>query len=136
MRDPANVRIAETHEWLRLTDRTAVIGITDYAQARLGDITHVDLPEPDEHHYEAGDDLGIIESLKTSIDFHAPVAGVVSKINTELLSRPELINSDTYGSGWLVELAPDRADDIDELLDIDEYEAGLPEDEDDEGHGQ
>jgi glycine cleavage system H protein len=128
--DPSDLRFTDMHEWVRIKDRnTIVVGITDFAQARLSDITSVELPEPDEHHYEAREEISVIEALNTSAAFHAPVDGMIVATNMELLGRPELINLDPYGSGWLVEMRPDNITDILSFMDFDEYEANLPEDE-------
>jgi glycine cleavage system H protein len=129
MRDPSELRYTRTHEWAEVRRNTIVVGITDYAQAHLPDIMNVELPEPDEHHYEANEEFCVIASLRNSRGCLTPVAGTVVAINTELLSRPELINHDSYGAGWLIELKPDSMDDVDELMDADEYEASLPEEE-------
>jgi len=130
MIDPSDLRFTDMHEWVRIKDRnTIVVGITDFAQARLSDITSVELPEPDEHHYEAREEISVIEALNTSAAFHAPVSGVIVATNTDLLGRPELVNLDPYGSGWLVEMQPDNMADILSFMDVDEYEANLPEDE-------
>jgi len=130
MIDPAHLKFVDTHEWVRQEDDTIVIGITDFWQQHLSDITHVDLPEPDDHHYEPEEDVGVVESLESAAEFHAPAAGVIVAINSELLVRPELVNDDPYGGGWLVKMRPDNMDDIDDLLDLHEYEAGLPDDDD------
>ena len=130
MVDPSQLKFGETHEWVRVEDNTIVIGITDFWQNHLSDITHVELPEPDDHHYDVEEDIGMIESLESAAEFHAPVAGVIIAINSELLVRPELINSDPYETGWLVEMRPDHMDDVDTLLDPYEYEAGLPDEDD------
>ena len=128
--DPTELRFTDTHEWVRLKDRTTiVVGITDFAQMRLSDITSVELPEPDDHRYEAREEISIIEAINASAAFHAPVAGTIAATNTDLLSRPELLNSDPYGSGWLIEMRPDNIEEIFSLMDLDEYEAHLPEDE-------
>lgn len=122
-----NLKLTSTHEWVRVRGKSIVIGITDYAQQSMSDITSIELPEPER--YEAGEELGVIESVRTSVDFHAPVSGVVTKINTELLSSPELINTDPFGAGWILEMKPESMSDVAALLDFDEYEAELPEDE-------
>lgn len=128
--DPSDLRFTDTHEWVRIKDRTTiVVGLTDFAQMRLSDITSVELPEPDDHHYETREEISVIEALNTSAAFHAPADGVIMATNTELLSRPELINLDPYGSGWLVEMKPDNITDVLDLMDVDQYEANLPEDE-------
>ncbi len=127
--DPSDLKFTRSHEWVRVKGKKIVVGITDYAQAQLSDIIGVELPEPDDTRYAAGDDLGVVESTRTTADFHVPINGVVVASNARLLSEPELINSDPYGDGWLVEMKPDSMADIAELLDIDEYESSLPEEE-------
>lgn len=129
MRDAADLRYTRTHEWVEVKRDTIVVGVTDYAQAHLSDVVNVELPEPDEHHYESNEEFCVVASLRNSRGCLTPVAGTIVKINTELLSRPELINKDPYGQGWLIEMKPDNMDDADDLMDADEYEASLPEDE-------
>jgi glycine cleavage system H protein len=129
MKDPSELKYTRTHEWACSKGARVVVGITDYAQAHLADIVNVELPEPDDHHYEAGEECCVIASLRTSRACLMPVAGTIVAINTELLSRPEVINSAPYAEGWLVEVKPDRIEDLRDLMDIDEYEASLPEEE-------
>ncbi|MDD4871746.1 MAG: glycine cleavage system protein GcvH [Kiritimatiellae bacterium] len=129
MIEPTRLKYTRTHEWVHVKGKKIIVGITDVGQQLLSDITSIDLPEPDEHHYEAGEEIGVIESVKTSADFHAPVSGTIIATNTELLSRPELINSDPFGRGWIVEMAPDSMAELNSLMDIDEYEGSLPEEE-------
>ena len=129
MRDPSEFKYAPTHEWVFRKEESLLVGITDHAQQQLSDIVHVELPEPDDHHYEVHEEVGSIESLRMATDFHAPVSGTIIAINTQLLSQPELINSDPYGEGWLIEMMPDRMDDLEDLVDVDEYEALWPDEE-------
>jgi len=129
MTDPAKLKFTETHEWVRVQGDRLRVGVSDFAQQKLSDIIHVDLPEPDDHHYEAGEEMCVLESLKTAADVHAPLSGIIVAINSSLLSKPELVNSDPYGDGWLVEMHADHADDVNGLADYDEYEASLPEEE-------
>jgi len=129
MEDLSDIRFTPNDEWVRLEGETIRVGISDFAQGRLGDIVHVDLPEPDDHHYEPDEDAGVIESLSGSIEFHAPLAGMITAINSNLLSNPELVSVDPYGAGWLVEMKPDDIGGYDELLDVNEYESGLPEED-------
>ena len=129
MIDPSNLRFTRTHEWVRVKGKRVVVGITDYGQSQLSDVVGVELPEPDESHYDANEDLGVLESTRKSSDFHAPIAGTVVLVNAKLFSEPELINSDPYGDGWLIEMKPDNLADVHELMGIHEYEAKLPEDE-------
>ncbi len=131
---PVEARFSQTHAWVvRQEDgETIRVGISDYLQHHLSDIINVDLPEPDDHHYEAEEDVCLIESLKATTDLHAPVSGTICAINTKLLSAPEIINEDPYGAGWMVEMKPDNIADIEELVDPDEYELTLPEDDEEE----
>lgn len=130
MTDLNDLKFAPTHEWARREGNRVIVGISDDAQRNLSDVIHVEMPEPDEqHHYEAGEEIGVIESLKISVDFHAPVSGTITSINAELLSNPELINEDPFGAGWLVEMRPDDPEDVDRLMDVDEYEGSLPEED-------
>ena len=127
---PRNLKFTRSHEWVRVEGRKLVIGITHFAQQQLSQIVNVDLPEPGDHHcYHAGEDFGIIESVKAAADFSAPVAGTVVAVNTELLHAPELINSDPYGAGWIIEMEPENPADVNRLIDSDAYEALLPEED-------
>jgi glycine cleavage system H protein len=132
MRDPAKMRFTDTHEWVAREGGLLVVGITDYAQMRLSDVTHVELPEPDDHHCEAGEDLGVLESLQSAMEYHAPVAGRVMAINNDLLVKPELVNTAPFGEGWLFKMKADDPSDMDGLMDFDEYDASLPEEEEEE----
>jgi glycine cleavage system H protein len=91
----------ETHEWVTVDDGLATIGITDFAQAQLGDVVYLELPQVGKM-LEAGDSLGVIESVKAASDLYSPVAGSVAEVNHSLTDRPEIVNSDPYGNGWLV----------------------------------
>jgi len=126
MFEQSELRFTETHEWVFVKGETIVVGLTDYGQHLLSSVTNVELPEPDDHHYEVNEDMSSIESLRTSIDLHAPVSGVIVGINTDLLSTPELVNSDPYGNGWVVAMKPDRMADVDDLLSVDEYDSRVP----------
>ena len=131
MEDLSDFKFTHNDEWVRVEDGRLIIGITDYAQSQLEDIMHVELPEPDEHPYATEDSLGIVGSLSGSMEFHAPVPGIVIEINTHLLSHPELIAKDPYGEGWIVAIKPDDVSGLDELMDVHEYESGLPDEDED-----
>jgi glycine cleavage system H protein len=125
---PKDLRFTKTHEWVRIEGDTAVVGITDFAQDQLSDLTYVELPgEGDE--VSAQDETAVVESVKAASDIYAPVSGAVVEVNNDLIEHPELINSDPYGKGWLFKLKLDRPEDLEALLDADEYEEMLPEDE-------
>jgi glycine cleavage system H protein len=101
---PPDLRFAKSHEWLRLAaDGTATIGITDFAQAALGDITYVQLPKPGTV-LNAGQVFGVVESVKAASDLYAPVAGTVIEVNAALNAAPETVNQSPYESGWMMKL--------------------------------
>jgi glycine cleavage system H protein len=108
----AERRYTKTHEWLTVEGKTATVGITDFAQAQLGDVVFLDLPKPGRK-VSRGEAFGVIESVKAASDLYAPVTGTVAAVNDKLSSNPELVNSDPYGEGWImkVELSGDLAAD-------------------------
>ncbi len=122
----AERRYTKTHEWVLLDGKTATIGITDFAQAQLGDVVFLDLPSPGRK-LAKGESFGVVESVKAASDLYAPIAGTIAAVNEKLGSNPELVNSDPYGEGWLlkVELAGDLPGD---LMDEAQYKeaAGAP----------
>jgi len=120
---PDELRYTAEHEWVRATDGgTLVFGITDYAQEALGDIVYVSLPGVGSR-IEAGATCGEVESTKSVSDIYAPVGGSVVAVNGNLDSSPETVNSDPYGSGWMVEIQPDDASALDTLLTAADYRA-------------
>lgn len=117
---PKNLKFTNTHEWLDASAEEMIIGITDHAQQLLGDMVYVELPQVgDEVH--AGDELGVLESVKAASDFYAPISGVVIAINEQVNGNPALVNSDPYGAGWLIKLRANDLDEINALLDDEEY---------------
>lgn len=122
---PAGLRYTRDHEWLREeTDGSTVIGITDHAQQQLGELVYVELPEAGRG-CTAGAALAVVESTKAASDVYAPVTGVVQEANAALNDQPELVNSDPYGAGWLVRLAPGAVAEPGRLLDAAAYAALL-----------
>jgi glycine cleavage system H protein len=121
MQVPTELRYTSEHEWVRPGDGPLRIGITDYAQDALGDIVFVTLPEPGAK-VQAGRPLGEVESTKSVSEIYAPVSGTVTARNDALTDNPELINTDPYGEGWLVEIEPSGEVDLDDLLDAPAYE--------------
>jgi len=120
---PADLKFTKDHEWLKPeADGTATVGITDYAQTTLGDVTFVELPEKGTH-LDAGASLGVVESVKAASDVYMPVAGTVTEVNSSLADDPGAINSDPYGAGWMIKVRPDNAADLSGLLTADEYRA-------------
>ncbi len=122
---PTELRYTEEHEWVRVDGDLAVVGITDYAQQQLGDVVYVDLPAPGAE-VTNGQPFGEVESTKSVSDLFAPVSGTVESRNEELDERPELVNSDPYGEGWLVAIRANDVAEFDQLLDASTYEASLP----------
>jgi glycine cleavage system H protein len=117
---PSDLRYTAEHEWVR-TDGPAVrVGITAYAQDALGDIVYVQLPEPGTA-VEAGQPCGEIESTKSVSDVYAPVSGTVTARNETLEGSPELVNSDPYGDGWMLQIEPSDPAAVDGLLDAQSY---------------
>lgn len=118
---PDDLYYTEDHEWLRLEDGTATVGITDFAQNELGDIVFVEL-EPEGTELSQSDIFGTVEAVKTVSELFMPVSGTITAINTELDTAPEVVNDDPYGDGWMVEIEVSNPDEIDELLDAESYE--------------
>lgn len=127
---PSDRRYTETHEWVKIEKGLAVVGISDYAQEALGDITFVELPETD-HNVGQEEECGVIESVKAASDIYAPIGGTIVEINDALDGTPEIINEDPYGEGWIFKLANYDEEQFEELLDAADYEA-LHEDDDDD----
>lgn len=122
---PAELRYAKSHEWLKLeSDGTATVGITDYAQASLGDITFVQLPQVGDD-LAAGGALGVVESVKAASDIYAPVAGTVLAVNGDLEATPEKVNQEPYAGGWLVKLKVTDPAEAQALLDAAAYTAHI-----------
>lgn len=118
---PSDLRYAKSHEWLQLAaDGTATVGITDYAQNSLGDITYVQLPKVGAT-LTAGQVYGVVESVKAASDLYSPVAGTVIAINPALDAAPETVNSDAYQGGWMLKLKLSNPADADALLDAAAY---------------
>lgn len=118
---PAELRYAKSHEWLKLNaDGSALVGISDYAQSSLGDITFVQVPAVGAT-LSAGDVFGVVESVKAASDIYAPVAGTVIEVNEVLAATPETVNQDPYGAGWLIKLKVANPADASALLDAAGY---------------
>ncbi len=119
---PEELKYTEEHEWVQRTgDATVRVGITDYAQEQLGDVVFVQLPELGET-VAVGQTLGEVESTKSVSDIYAPLAGEVVARNDSLDQQPDLVNSDPYGEGWMVELRLDDPSAVDDLLDAAAYQ--------------
>lgn len=127
---PEDLFYSEEHEWVRVEDQGVSVGITDFAQEELGDIVYVELPEVGKS-FGAQDEIGSIESVKAVAEVYTPVAGEIVEVNSVLLDRPELINEDPHGEGWLVRLATDGAPDVSGLMDAKAYQEFISADEGD-----
>ena len=118
---PNDLRYATSHEWARLEpDGTITVGITDHAQDALGDVVYVELPDVGTE-LAAGQEAGVVESVKAASDIYAPVSGEVIAINEKLADSPDLINADAYHDGWFFKLRPTDSHELDNLLDADGY---------------
>jgi len=115
-----NLKYTDTHEWVKLNGVTAHVGITDHAQSELTDIVFVELPEVGKE-VKKGDELCIVESVKSVSEIYAPVSGKIANINKKLEETPETINESPYDEGWLVEIELTNKSEIDKLLDVDSY---------------
>ncbi|MFV0277231.1 MAG: glycine cleavage system protein GcvH [Parahaliea sp.] len=118
---PSELKYASSHEWARLEeDGTVTVGITDHAQEALGDVVFVELPGVGDI-LAAGDEAGVVESVKAASDIYAPVSGEVIEINSVLEDEPETVNADPYNDGWFYKLQPSDVGELDKLLSADDY---------------
>ena len=118
---PSDLKYAATHEWARLEeDGTVTVGISDHAQDALGDVVYVELPEL-EQVIAAGDEAGVVESVKAASDVYAPISGTICAINEALEDAPETVNSDAYTDGWFFKMQPADIVELEELLDAEGY---------------
>ena len=126
---PGDLKFLKSHEWVRIEDGgRATIGISDHAQGLLGDLVYVELPNVGDR-IEAGNASAVVESVKAASDVYSPVTGKVVEVNAALSDKPETINEDAYGDGWLFTLEISDAEQLNELLSPDDY-SELLEDED------
>jgi glycine cleavage system H protein len=115
----ADRRYTKTHEWVAVDGKHVTVGITDFAQSQLGDVVFLELPKTGRK-LDAGETFGVVESVKAASDLYSPVAGRISEVNDKLASKPELINSDPFGEGWILKL--DLTGELpSDLLDEDAY---------------
>lgn len=126
---PGDLKFLKSHEWARVDgDGKVTVGISDHAQGLLGDLVYVELPNVGDT-VQAGNACAVVESVKAASDVYAPVSGTVTAVNSALADKPETINEDAYGEGWLFTVALDDAEQLNDLLGPDDY-AELLEDED------
>ncbi len=115
-----HLQFTEEHEWIRIDGESGLVGITEFAQEELGDVTFVELPEIGLF-LDRGDVIGVVESVKAASDIFAPLSGEILEINAAVEERPELVNSDPYGEGWLVRLRIKNPEEVQSLLSSEEY---------------
>jgi glycine cleavage system H protein len=120
MNFPAELKYTKDHEWVKVEGSEATIGITEFAQRELGDIVYLDIPKVGEH-IDQHKTFGTVEAVKTVSDLFMPVSGTLTEVNSLLDSKPELVNSDPYGDGWMVKVTLSDAAQFDALLSADEY---------------
>ncbi|MBG33074.1 glycine cleavage system protein GcvH [Alcanivorax sp. IL3] len=121
---PAELRYAASHEWAKNDDGVVTVGITEHAQDAMGDLVYVELPEVGQV-LAAGDEAGVVESVKAASDIYAPISGEVIEINEALEDEPELVNNVPYEGGWLFKIQMSEAGDLDNLLTADQYQAQI-----------
>jgi len=119
---PKDRRYTKEHEWVRLGEGEAMVGITDFAQEQLGDLVYFDLPEPGAQIRQHAK-LGEVESVKAVSEIYAPLSGEVIEVNQKAMDSPELVNRDPYGEGWLLKVRPADASEMDSLLSAEDYDA-------------
>ncbi len=125
---PDDLKYTADHEWVRVNnDGTLTIGVSDYAQERLGDLVFVEIPEVGRT-IDGGESCAVVESVKSASDINCPVAGEVIEVNEALADTPELVNEDPYGEGWLFRVSSSES--LDNLMDADAYSAHISEDDD------
>jgi len=116
-----DLKYTNTHEWVRADDGVATIGMSDYAQNELGDITYLELPEPGTE-VSQGEPLGVVESVKAASDIYAPVSGEVVARNEEAVNSPDLVNKSPYEEAWLIKVQMTNPEQLNELMDANAYE--------------
>ena len=126
----SELRFTKAHCWCRQEENGELtVGITDYAQEQMSELTFVELPSVGDR-VEADEEMAVVESVKAANDVYAPVSGEVTAINEDLAETPELVNQDPFGRGWLFRMTPDNPSDLSNLLDFDAYESSLPDEDD------
>jgi glycine cleavage system H protein len=121
---PSNLRYHKEHEWVRVEGAQATIGISHFAQDALGDIVFIDLPKVGAT-VAAGQQIGEVESTKTTSTIYTPVSGTITKVNTDLKDHPEVVNSDPYGKGWMTVIDLSAASEVEALLSAEQYKEFL-----------
>lgn len=120
MNVPGNLKYTKEHEWVKIEGDVATVGITDFAQGELGDVVFVEIETQGET-MDSGETLGTIEAVKTVSDIFMPVSGEITEVNEKLEEKPEIVNSDPYGEGWMVKIKMSDASEADNLMSADDY---------------
>jgi glycine cleavage system H protein len=120
MNFPVNVKYTKDHEWISVQKNIGTVGITDYAQGELGDVVFVDI-DPNKGEVKKGESFGTIEAVKTVSDLFAPAGGKIIEVNKDLTDKPEVVNSDPYGLGWMVKIEIKDQNDLNDLLNAEQY---------------
>ncbi len=123
---PEDLRFTPSHEWVRVEDDLAIVGITDYAQTLLGELVYVELPDPGDV-IDQDEDCAVVESVKAASDVYCPLAGEIIEINEALADEPNLVNDDPYGNGWLFKIQIDKPEQVEELMTSEEYQKQVAE---------
>lgn len=127
MNIPKDLKYTKEHEWCRVQDGVAIIGITDFAQSELGDVVFIELPEAGGS-TSTGAEFGTIEAVKAVAELYAPVSGEIAEVNLGLADTPETVNEDPYGEGWMIKVTMKDPSEVEGLLSADDYEAIIGED--------
>jgi glycine cleavage system H protein len=125
MKFPEDLHYSRSHEWVRIEESGATVGITEHAQKELGEIVYLELPEVG-HVFDSGEEFGTVESVKAVSELFVPLAGEVTEVNAQAVEDPAAVNEDPYGDGWLIKLKL-ASDDVGDLLDAASYEAYVKE---------
>ncbi len=118
---PKDLRYTKEHEWVRMEGEIAISGISTYAQSQLGDVVYLEMPEVGAT-VEQMRPFGVVESVKAVSDLYSPLSGEVVAVNEELYDRPELVNEDPYGEGWMIRSRPSNLEELESLLDASQYQ--------------
>ncbi len=117
----SELKFTKEHEWIKIEDEAAIIGISDFAQEQLGDIVSIELPKAGSV-FRQGQTMAIIDSVKASSDIYAPISGEIIEVNEELTERPEMINQSPYDSGWIAKIKPSNSEEFESLMTKEKYD--------------
>jgi glycine cleavage system H protein len=118
--NPEYLKYTESHEWVSLDGNIATVGITHHAQAQMGDLVYIELPEVGDV-FDQGEEIVVVESVKTASDVYCPMSGKIIEVNKEALETPEMINEQPYAEGWLVKIEVEKPEQLDDFMNAEEY---------------